>query len=119
MNPVSQRVRSLQQVLSDKLYPDRNPSLNPESDDRRHQAVAEVLCRLLDEDYEQLKRLKHSRRSFEWFIPDLGEWGLTCPFLPNVKRRGKQRTMPRARHGASILVPYARVVYLSPLLELS
>jgi hypothetical protein len=116
MEPTSQLVRSPQQILADGLYPDPE-ALEPH--DRRHQAVAEVLCRLPEDVYEQVKRIKLSKRSFEWFIPALGTQGLVYPFVPNFKPRTRGGVpVPSASRGMWILGPYTRVIYLSPLQEL-
>ncbi|HKB35676.1 MAG TPA: hypothetical protein VKD72_04430 [Gemmataceae bacterium] len=111
MKAVKMAVRSVQQVLADGLYPVIDGVTNPKMDDRRHQAVAAVLCRLPESAYDQLKEAKGW---FEWFIPDIGIEGRVYPFCPNMPR-GQRR---RARRGMKILSPYARVVYLPPLLEL-
>jgi hypothetical protein len=119
MKAVSERRRCPQQILVDGLYPCRDKPPDPELDDRRHQAIADVLCRLPEDVYERVKRIKQSNRSFEWFLPDISELGLVYPLLPNKRpRKMGGMPIPDAKHGLSILVPYARVIYLSPLLEL-
>lgn len=117
MSAMPKRLRAFQQVCQDNLYP--HPAALPDQQgcDRRHQAVAEVLCRVPEEAYERFKRIRKSRRrSFDWFIPPLGTLGLVYPFLPNVRPR--KQSMQLERFGTSILKPYARIIYLSPFLEL-
>ena len=117
MNTMSLRLRTFQQVYQDMLYPRGAILPDEQGCDRRHQTVAEVLCRVPEEAYQRFKRLKQSRRrSFDWFIPPLGAQGLVYPFPPNVRPR--KQSMPLERFGTSILKPYARVIYLSPFLEL-
>jgi hypothetical protein len=117
MQTVSKHLRPFQRVHEDKLYPPEAPLPDEQGCDRRHQAIAEVLCRLPEDAYQRLKRLKRSkRRSFSWFIPHLGTQGLVYPFPPNVRPR--KQAIPQERFGSSILSPHARVIYLSPFLEL-
>lgn len=108
--------REFEQIKSDGLYPAERPGPNDQDCDRRCQAIVMVLSRLPEVPYQRLKRLKCSkRRSFDWFVPRLEIQGLVFPFLPNVRPRNDAE--PTERFGDSILLPYARIVYVSPILE--
>ena len=70
-------LRDFETVQSDSLWMVKTPW---PQDDVRHKAVAEVLCSLPEDDYDQLKGLEGT---FQWFIPyDLCDGGV-FPFLPS------------------------------------
>jgi hypothetical protein len=93
------------------LYPGNVMCPDPEMEGRRVMGVVEVLRRLPGEAITKLTD-EQQDLLFEWFIPGDGRWGICQPFVgiihPNA-RRGRERLPP--------LVPYARVIYQSPLLE--
>jgi len=100
-------VRTLQQVWKDYLWP--SGGIDPDSlESVRHQAIAEVLCSIPEDDYERLKAAAESD-SFVWFMPHAQTHGMVYPVnathYPEPEESGLQH------------VPYARVLYLSPRLE--
>jgi hypothetical protein len=103
--------RTLDTIRDDLLYPP-DIGLNvpdPEQQGQRYKAIADILCSIPDEDYDNLK---NRADAFSWFIPDPWQRGVTYPFYANVfpKKKGSERLRPR---------PYARVIYLAPSLEKS
>src|SRR5262245_51398241 len=85
MTTTVQLLRLFQQVHADRLYPSDGPLPDQQECDRRHRAVAEVLCRLPEEAYQGVKKIKASKRSFDWFIPNLSYQGAVYPFHPNMR----------------------------------
>ena len=84
------RFRKLEQVFEDGLWPHQGLDLFPE-ETRRHQAIAEVLCTIPEDDYN---RLKECVFEFEWFIPDYRRRGEVRPFFPNMNIDPPTTTSP-------------------------
>jgi hypothetical protein len=114
MRKAQSHFRSLETIVADKLYPKDSPLPGEQCCDRRHQVIAEVLARLPEDVYQRLARRKASKRSFDWFVPEAGVFGLVFPF--DVNFRAKKGRLQRL--GQTWLCPHARIIYLSPLLEL-
>lgn len=93
-------LRSLDRILEDGLWPmyGANPA-DPE-DSNRLLALAEVLQRMSEEDYQKLCQ---ESDHFEIYIPDFLQGAEVRPFTWNVEEEG--------------LAPYAKVLFLSPMLE--
>ena len=91
-------IRSMNQLDEDLLSPSQGLSYPEE--DCRHAAVVEVLCRIPAESYETLTERVDD---FHWFIPPDWAGAKIYPFPWTTKGKG--------------LKPYAKVIYLSPLLE--
>jgi len=72
----------------------------------RHQAMADVLRSIPEDDYEKLEA---AADFFQWFIPDSEIRGAVYPFAATV--------FPEPEISGFQLTPYAQVIYLSPLLE--
>jgi hypothetical protein len=73
---------------------------------RRWQAIAEVLCRIPEDDYDKLVKMIDS---FTWFIPHEDARSMVYPFFVTV--------FPETKEGEMRVAPYAQVIYLSPTLE--
>jgi hypothetical protein len=99
-------LRSLQNICEDCLYPLPSMMPDPECEGRRVQAVVEVLSRLPEDAYHVLVKLVDS---FTWFLPHYGVRGMITPFYSTVTPRKKRNELK--------IVPYAKVLYLSPVLE--
>jgi hypothetical protein len=106
--------RSPETIVADNLYPRDSPLPGEQCCDRRHQAIAEVLARLPEDAYQRLARRKASKRSFDWFVPEAGVFGLVFPL--DVNFRTKKGRLQRL--GQTWLRPHSRIIYLSPYLEL-
>lgn len=91
--------RELVQVVEDLLWPEAGMHVDPLRD-LRHRAVAEVLCRIPEPDYQRLANLVDD---FIWFIPHQSCGAMVYPFPWTRKEDG--------------LKPYAVVLYLSPTME--
>ncbi len=59
-------VRDLMRVFEDGLWPNQGIACIPD-ESQRHLAIAEVLCRIPEEDYAKLKERAYT---FDYFIPD-------------------------------------------------
>jgi hypothetical protein len=101
MAATGERIRSLEKViLKDLVFPSRGglPMVDEGMMDVRHQAIAEVLCRIPEDSYQKLLSLADT---FNWFIPDKG-------------------TLAKCYRFWNVLAddpPFARVLYLNPVLE--
>lgn len=91
------RVRTFEQLIEDCVWP--GSGFGP-PEDRRHEAIAEVLCRIPESDY---RTLVDSIDEFSWFIPASWNRAGVFPF-PCIKREAGN-------------IPEARVLYLGPQLE--
>ena len=96
-----QRIRSLEKVREDVLWPSDSAAASAEqAQGRRYRAVGEVLCRIPEKDYRRLMRMANS---FLWFIPPKWRFAGLYAFPWTVKQNGR--------------VPHAKVLYLNPGLE--
>jgi SAM-dependent methyltransferase len=100
-----QRFRSVADCIADALWPGAS-AVDQEawSMSRRLRALEEVVATLPPEPYE---RFKQQANQFEWFLPAGAVLGQVHPFRATFE--GPAATDGQAR--------WARVVYLSPLLE--
>jgi hypothetical protein len=116
MRGEAREVRTFQAIENDGLYPKEFPRPNEPFCDRRCRTITEVLERLPEIPYRRLTKIKNSKRhSLDWFVPKLDVQGLVFPFIPNVRPR--KVSFRLERHGETILRPFARIIYLSLLLE--
>ncbi len=99
-----QRSRVINTCVDDALWPDEPLPLEFRCGSRRLRGLEEVLTTLPGEPYQQLKE---QVASFNWFIPSDIVLGQVHPFRATVD----------CRTAAAGSGPWARVVYLSPLLE--
>lgn len=106
-----ERKRTFAQVCANYLmWPGGSGFEEPdESESARHQAIAEVLCCMPEEDYGKLRELCE-QEAYQWFIPPAHVLARVDPFGANVYP-------PQEPGRKSQLGPYARVIYLSPALE--
>lgn len=95
-------LRTLKQVSMNQLWPPQGLSPDPQ-ESVRHQAVREVLCCIPEDDYICLK--VHAN-PFNWFIPYYETRGMIMPFPLTFGEKHER-----------ITYEYAKVLYLSPLLE--
>jgi len=100
--------RTEEQVAEDGLWPCTELGGPEQRTSNRHCAIATVLCRIPETDYQ---KLKEAARSFTWFIPLYEEYGIVYPFAVTHGGEGSGT----GRIGRA----YARVLYLSPRLERS
>lgn len=73
----------------------------------RVMAILEVLRRLPEKDYRRLEELD-GNNEFQWFIPNPCWLGGAYPFPANIYGETE---------GNMELAPYAKVIYLSPVIE--
>jgi hypothetical protein len=98
--------RTLDKVAEDLLWPDHGSSIDPEQS-RRHLAIAEVLRRIPDDDYQALSE---SVDRWQWFIPDT--------WMRGYVRRWHAGVYPKNRRGQALReAPYVDMVYLGPQIE--
>ena len=97
--PNQTHIRSFEQLVDDCLFPYQGLNQDPE-ENIRFQAVAEVLSRIPEKDYQKLTMMIDD---FMWFIPPDWSGARIHPFPCTVKEQGVK--------------PYAKVLYLSPCLE--
>ena len=64
---MSENKRSLDTVRDDTLYPGRD-EIPPQIQGLRYEAIADVLMKMPDEDYEKL-RDRYVAKEFTWFLP--------------------------------------------------
>ena len=95
----SKHARNLEDIVYDLLWPQSGICVDPEAD-QRHMAVAEVLCRVPEPDYQRLLDLVDS---FLWFIPPYGEGAMVYPFPWTTKQKRRRS--------------YAAVLFLNPSME--
>ena len=90
----SVRIRSVQQVADDMLWPSVGLNEPDPEQDRRRMAAAEVLCRVPEAVYQKLTEMVDE---FLWFVPAEMEGAKVHPFPWTVEEEG--------------LKPYAKVLY--------
>lgn len=95
--------RSFNQLLDSCLLPFSGICPPGPDDSKRICAIVEVLSTIPEDDFIQLEDLIDD---FQWFIPHQYSLGQVYPFSANVYPEEKEN-----------LVPYAKVLYLSPFLE--
>jgi SAM-dependent methyltransferase len=98
------RLRDLATCADDALWPGQPPAFQVGFGARRLLAIEEVLTTLPPEPYQHLKAVA---ADFEWFVPSDTVLGQVRPFRASVK-------CPTSEAPS---IPWARIVYLSPLLE--
>jgi SAM-dependent methyltransferase len=103
-NPIArrQRLRDIETCIDDALWPDEPLPFEFRAGSRRLRGLEEVLTTLPGEPYRQLKE---RAKRFDWFIPSDMVLGQVRPI---------RATVDRLPEGSG---HWARVVYLSPLLE--
>ncbi len=65
MSTVQKNVRNSERLLEGFTWPG-NPMLLDPVEGRRHLAIADVLCRIPEEDYQ---KLENEAEHFRWLIP--------------------------------------------------
>jgi hypothetical protein len=98
--------RTLQSITEELVYPFGN-LCGPSEVTIRENAVAYVLCRIPEQDY---LKLKDGIDGFDWFVPYFECGGEIQPFFVNIYPRTSKK-------GKLRLKPYAKILYLSPMLE--
>jgi len=98
--------RDVEQLIKDFLWP-RCGLFDPYYAPQRLQAIAKVLCRLPEHDYEKLRAVEDT---FTWFIPHYYSHGWIEPVFATIFE--EMTDSPGIEY-----LPYTKLLYLSPRLE--
>ena len=104
---IRKKLRTLDGVADDMLWPEYGFGGPDPEQSTRHAALAEVLCSIPEDDY---CKLVSKADSFQWFIPDDMVLGMNYPFHATVLPEEEPESLLQE-------MPYAHLIYLSPVLE--